>query len=248
MTTPEPLHDKLLPTETATEVPLAELLRRVPLDLRHSFPDGPPELHGSRMIPVGRLCHRAADALEAHPSTSPCSLDLREALADLVRECHEQGRQFRQGVEDALDHAERALSASPAPVGSLEEVRERLYDIIRPYAYLRPSSSADAERQASQAVADVLHFLSAIGAIAPKEGEFCGVKIKHDPRMWSGLGVFRNSGGEAVAAFAHSAPDDTITMRREDVAWLHFVASNHVTDQAKQKALQILTTALEEKT
>lgn len=65
-----------LEDERATQVPLIELLLRVPKDARHIYDESPTHSHS---IPIGRLCHEAAATLQLQAQVE----HLRRPLSEL---------------------------------------------------------------------------------------------------------------------------------------------------------------------
>ena len=73
--------------KACAEVPLLELLRRVPIDARHPQEYYAP-LYGTQWHPVGSYCHRAADEIEK----ARADLELLARSGCRVREYN--GRRF----------------------------------------------------------------------------------------------------------------------------------------------------------
>lgn len=101
----------------AKQVPLVELLGRVPLTARLVIEDGP---YSTSYIPVGRYCHEAAAALQ-----SPAG----QASADGARSAEAGGEAAHKALFGLLDaiHAGRFVpnaSESEGYCGSLVEAGE----------------------------------------------------------------------------------------------------------------------------
>ena len=90
----------------AAQVPLIELLQRVPEDARHSYEHSP--THHS-MIPFGRYCHEAAATIST--------------LESRLQEAEKNASDMEKLAQAASDDAERAIQRARAAERQLAEVR-----------------------------------------------------------------------------------------------------------------------------
>ena len=109
----------------AAKTPLIDLLRKVPKDGRHMYDESPVMAHN---IPYGRLCHEAADELEAW--------NRRELSGN------------SEQVEPVVDHIEdvRGRSMADAAVGPCDcDPHIEYCPSCAPYLHepLKPASQSD---------------------------------------------------------------------------------------------------------
>lgn len=75
----------------AAKTPLIDLLRKVPKDGRHMYDESPVMAHN---IPYGRLCHEAADELEADLAAANERIEELSFDAAMANQAREIGNHF----------------------------------------------------------------------------------------------------------------------------------------------------------
>jgi len=125
-------------SERVCKVPLVELLKRVPLDLREELKEGE---YSYRSISVGAYCHRAAEiiaALESHNAKLAGELafhkDREQYFAKLLGVA--DGGQYRADWDGKIKNLMDDLSAARAEIARLKaanglwEAQKRYYDLL----------------------------------------------------------------------------------------------------------------------